>query len=98
MAKYGKKAQEKISEVMKEFGKGKLRSGSGKKVKNRDQAIAIAVSEAREKGLKVGSAPKGTGKKKDEMTRQELYERAKRRNIKGRSSMNKDELKRALEK
>lgn len=42
--------QQKISTVMREFGKGKLRSGSGDKVTNRKQAIAIAMSEARKKG------------------------------------------------
>ena len=42
------KAQKKISKVMREYGKGKLHSGSkkGPKVKSRKQAIAIALSEA----------------------------------------------------
>ena len=56
MAKYSKKAQEKISEVMQEFKDGTLESGkngSGGKVKSRKQAIAIGISEAREAGLKV---------------------------------------------
>lgn len=52
--KYGKKAQEKIEDVMEEFKEGKLRSGqSKKKVTSRKQAIAIALSEARESGAKV---------------------------------------------
>jgi hypothetical protein len=55
MAKYGKRAQEKISEVMKEFKKGKLKSGSGKKVTNRKQAVAIGIEEARDEGYKVPS-------------------------------------------
>ena len=42
-----KKKQAKVSKVMREFESGKLKSGvSGKKVKNRKQAIAIALSEA----------------------------------------------------
>ena len=42
-----KKKQAKVSKVMKEFKKGKLKAGgSGKKVKKRKQAIAIALSEA----------------------------------------------------
>jgi len=41
-----KKAKEKIATVMREFKEGKLRSGSGQKVKNRKQALAIALSEA----------------------------------------------------
>lgn len=56
MARYSKKAQEKIEEVMHEFKHGELKSGKGGKggvVKNRKQAIAIGISEAREAGLKV---------------------------------------------
>lgn len=37
----------KIAKVMHEFKKKKLKSSSGSKVKSRDQAIAIALSEAR---------------------------------------------------
>jgi|TARA_R110000744_G_scaffold32525_1_gene76145 hypothetical protein len=41
----------KVSRVMKEYKKGKLRSGSkkGPKVKSRKQAVAIALSEARKR-------------------------------------------------
>jgi len=56
MAKYSKKAQEKIEEVMHEFKHGELKSGKGGKggiVTSREQAIAIGISEAREAGLKV---------------------------------------------
>lgn len=53
MTKYSKAAQEKVHEVMDEYKKGKLKSGSGRKVKNRQQAVAIGISEAREEGLKV---------------------------------------------
>lgn len=53
MGKYSEKAQEKIAEVMQEFKKGKLKSSSGDKVTKRDQAIAIAISEADSEGLKV---------------------------------------------
>jgi len=55
-AKYSEKAQEKIEEVMHEFKQGELKSGKAGKggiVKNRKQAIAIGISEAREAGLKV---------------------------------------------
>ena len=61
MAKYSKKAQEKIEEVMHEFKEGTLTSGKkGKngKVTNRKQAIAIGLSEARKKGAKVPPPPK----------------------------------------
>ncbi len=63
MAKYSKKAQEKIGEVMHEFKEGKLKSSAGKKVKDREQAIAIAISEAKEKGLKVPDKTKKNPKK-----------------------------------
>ncbi|MGE5041321.1 MAG: DUF6496 domain-containing protein [Candidatus Levyibacteriota bacterium] len=54
MAKYGKKAQEKVKKAMHEMHEGKLRSGgSGKKVTNPKQAVAIGLSEAREEGAKV---------------------------------------------
>ncbi len=54
MAKYGKKASEKVGRAMHERKEGTLRSGSsGKKVKSRKQAIAIGLSEARRAGAKV---------------------------------------------
>lgn len=53
MSKYGPKAQEKIHDVMTEFKQGKLKSGSGRKVTNRKQAVAIGLSEARQKNYKV---------------------------------------------
>jgi hypothetical protein len=53
MTKYSKGAQKKVEEKMHEFKHGKLKSGSGAKVKSRKQAIAIGLSEAREEGKKV---------------------------------------------
>jgi hypothetical protein len=54
MAKYSKKASEKVEKVMREKKQGKLRSGrTGKKVTSRKQAIAIGLSEARKEGAKV---------------------------------------------
>ena len=48
MAKKASKAQKKVEKVMREYGAGKLHSGSkkGPVVKSRKQAIAIAMSEA----------------------------------------------------
>jgi hypothetical protein len=40
------KAEKKVGKVMSEYKSGKLKSSSGQKVKSRDQAIAIAMSEA----------------------------------------------------
>jgi len=54
MARYGKKAQQKVKKAMHERKRGTLRSGrSGKKVKSRKQAIAIGLSQARRAGGKV---------------------------------------------
>jgi hypothetical protein len=66
MAKYGKKAQEKVEDVMHEYKEGKLesgRGGKGGKVKSRKQAIAIGLSEARKAGAKVPRKKSTTRKK-----------------------------------
>ena len=56
MAKYGKAAQKRVKSAMHRRKKGTLKSGrSGRSVKSREQAIAIGLSEAREKGAKVPS-------------------------------------------
>lgn len=64
MAKYSKKASEKVAEVVKEQKEGKLKSGSGKKVTSRKQAIAIGLSEARKAGAKVPARKKSAPRKK----------------------------------
>ena len=53
--KYGKAAGKSVKSAMKKRAKGTLHSGSasGPKVKSREQAIAIGLSEARAKGAKV---------------------------------------------
>jgi hypothetical protein len=54
MARYGKKAKEKVGKAMHERKRGTLKSGkSGKPVKSRKQAIAIGLSQARKAGGKV---------------------------------------------
>jgi hypothetical protein len=59
MARYGRKAQKSVQSAMRRRKHGTLRSGrSGKKVRSRKQAIAIGLSEARDKGAKV-PAPRG---------------------------------------
>ncbi|HWY35410.1 MAG TPA: DUF6496 domain-containing protein [Nitrosopumilaceae archaeon] len=54
-AKESPKAKKKIEKVMHEYKEDKLHSGSkkGPIVKNPKQGIAIAISEARKKGMKV---------------------------------------------
>lgn len=71
MAKRARKAKSKrrgkVGTVMREYKRGKLRSGSGGKVKKRKQAIAIALNEAREAGERV--APKRKAKSKRSKSR-----------------------------
>jgi Family of unknown function (DUF6496) len=65
MAKYGKKASEKVEKAMHERKRGTLRSGrSRKKVTSRKQAIAIGLSEARRAGGKVPRKRSRRGGKK----------------------------------
>lgn len=61
MAKYGKTAQKKVKKAMHERKEGTLKSGSGKKVTSKKQAIAIGLSEARKAG---GKVPKKKSSKK----------------------------------
>ena len=66
--KYGKAASKSVETAMKKRAKGTLHSGSdsGPKVKSREQAIAIGLSEARAKGAKVPrkkTAKKSSAKK-----------------------------------
>ena len=63
MARYGKKAGKKVEKVMRERKRGTLKSGSGKKVKSRKQAIAIALSQARKEGAKVPRKSSKKGRK-----------------------------------
>lgn len=64
MARYGKKASEKVEKAMRERKRGTLRSGrSGKKVTSRKQAIAIGLAQARRAGGKV-PRKKSTRRKK----------------------------------
>jgi hypothetical protein len=68
MAKYSKKASQKVEKAMRERKRGTLKSGrSGKKVRSRKQAIAIGLSQARRAGAKVPrkkSSRKSSSKKK----------------------------------
>lgn len=47
------KGRAKTKKVMHEYKHGTLKSGGKKKVKSRKQAVAIALSEARESGAKI---------------------------------------------
>jgi hypothetical protein len=65
MARYGKKAQEKVRETMHERKRGTLKSGrSGRRVKSRKQAIAIGLSKARRAGAKVPKRPRSSSRRR----------------------------------
>jgi hypothetical protein len=113
MATHQSKARkETVGHVMHEFKHGELESGSGRKVRNPKQAIAIGLREAgasryesKEKNrenlrrTKARERPGATEKDRSERadrTSAELYAEARRRNIPGRSKMRKTELERAL--
>jgi len=63
MAKYGKSAAKNVKSTMRRRKKGTLKSGSGRKVVSRKQAIAIGLNEAREKGAKVPRRSTATRKR-----------------------------------
>ena len=56
MARYGKSAAKNVKSAMHRRKRGTLKSGSGRRVTSRKQAIAIGLSEAREKGAQVPSS------------------------------------------
>jgi hypothetical protein len=58
MAKYSKAAQKSVEKAMHKKKEGELKTGTGKKVKSRKQAVAIGLSEARKKGAKVAKKGK----------------------------------------
>lgn len=83
MAKYGKKAGEKVEETMRERKRGTLKTGSGKKVTSKKQAIAIGLSEARKAG---GKVPAKKGSKKGSKKGGTKKGSTKKRSTKKRSS------------
>jgi hypothetical protein len=112
--KQSPKQKEIVGRVMHEFKHGELKAGGGgRKVRNPRQAIAIALHEAGSSNeqspaqnrrslmrTKARERRGQTGRAQAEgnTTRAELYERAKKANVPGRSKMNKDELQRALDR
>jgi hypothetical protein len=93
-----------IARVMHEFKEGELERHDGEPVKDRKQAIAVALREA---GASNQESPadnrahfrRTRAKERDtrsQATRAALYDEAKRRDIKGRSRMSRSELEQAL--
>lgn len=102
MAKQSKAQQETVERVMHEFAEGELETSAGRKVTNRRQAIAIGLSEA---GASNQQTPAQNRRRKSEAerrargqgpTKAELYERAKKADVPGRSRMSKAQLAKAL--
>jgi hypothetical protein len=105
-----RKQKEIVKRVMHEYKRGELDSSRGGEVKSRRQAVAIALNEAgaskyqskakNARNLKRTERRERQGKTTpatiESRTRAELYAEARRRDIPGRSSMNKAELARAL--
>lgn len=56
------KGKGKVRKVMHEYKEGELKSGSGRKVTNRKQAVAIALNEAREAGARIPAKKKAVKK------------------------------------
>jgi hypothetical protein len=79
MAKYSKGAKKSVTRTMRKRKSGSLRSGSGKKVKSRKQAIAIGLSEARKKGAKVPKKKTGNAAKKRSPKKSARKKTAKKR-------------------
>jgi hypothetical protein len=92
MAKYGKKAGQKVKKAMHERKRGKLKSGrSGKTVKSKKQAIAIGLAEARREGGKVPS-------KKSSSRRKSARKKSSSRKTSGRKTARKSSRKTASRK
>ncbi|MBO9561876.1 MAG: hypothetical protein J7621_03845 [Niastella sp.] len=100
MARYSKGAQKSVKSAMHRKKKGTLKSGKGGKggtVKSRAQAIAIGLSEAREKGAKVPSkkssrkksALKKAGRKKAAKKRAPAKKTARKKTAKKRMMRNR---------
>lgn len=84
MARYGKKAGEKVEKAMHERKRGTLKSGrSGKKVTSKKQAIAIGLAEARKEG---GKVPAKKGSKKGSKKRSSKKRSSKKGSTKKRST------------
>lgn len=111
MAKQSQPQKETMDRVMHEFEHGELTTGTGKKVKDRRQAIAIGLSESgssnqqspaeNRKRLSKTKAKERRGDtakqaKEGNPTKAELYEQAKNKDVPGRSKMSKAELEKAV--
>ena len=86
--KYGKAASKSVKRAMHKRKSGTLKSGKGRhpKVKSREQAIAIGLSEARESGAKV---PRKRSSKKSSTKRSSARKSSGRKSSSRKSSRRK---------
>ena len=98
-AKQSPEQQGIVGRVMHEWKTGKLRSGSGDKVRNPKQAIAIALHEAGQSNQDTPAQQRRALKRtRAGQTRADLYETAKKQGVPGRSRMTKAQLQAALKR
>jgi hypothetical protein len=86
VAKYGKGASKSVESAVRRQKHGTLKSGSGGRVRNRKQAIAIGLSEAREKGAKVPPRGRRAAKKRSGAAKKRSSTRSTRSSSPARSS------------
>ena len=111
MAKQSKSQKETVDRVMHEFKHGELETGTGKKVRNPKQAIAIGLSEAGASNQQSPARKKNNERRTEQRerkgetakdrgergeTKAALYQKAKKQNVPGRSKMSKAELEKAV--
>ena len=107
MAKQSTGQKKTMERVMHEFKHGELETAGGRKVKSRQQAVAIGMHESGSSNQESPARNRENLKKTKSKERQgqtgrhteskaELYAEAKKKSIPGRSNMTKTELKRAL--
>lgn len=99
MAKQSKAQKETVERVMHEYKEGALESGSGRKVRSRKQAVAIALGEAGasdQQGPAENRTRAAKSRRGGAPTKAELYRRARTKGVPGRSTMSKAELEKAV--
>jgi len=98
--KYGKAAGKSVKRAMHKEKRGTLKSGSGRKVTSRKQAIAIGLSEAREAGAKLPKkrSSKKSTRKKSTTKRSSAKKSSRKKSTTKRSSSKKSTRKKSTRK
>lgn len=97
-SKYGPAASKSVEREMKAFKEGKLKSGSGGRVTNPKQAIAIGLSEARESGAKMPPPPAGTAAAKKPASKKSASKKAPAKKTATKKASAKRSAKKAVSK